>query len=140
MTQLKLAVTEVRYFETRRGTGYQCTTNVKNVEIWNDGNGGGTWIPPHGTYTKPYSELTGMELESLIDDYEKKIDDRLEKTIQKYKKPHKGDKSSDAYDEERLKTELNWWRNYGYYVANKHNNVDAEACGYADGDEEYLKS
>lgn len=35
--------------------------------------------------------------------------------------------------------ELQWWRNYGYYVANKHNNVDAEACGYADGDNEYLK-
>lgn len=51
------------------------------------------------------------------------------------------DKShSDSMDEERLKTELQWWRDYGYYVANKHNNVDAEACGYADGDNEYLKS
>lgn len=120
---VKLRVTGVRYFETRRGTGYQCTTNVKNVEIWNDGNGGGTWIPPHNSYTKPYSELTGMELETLIDDYERS-----------------GSQSSDSMDEERLKSELNWWRNYGYYVANKHNNVDAEACGYADGDEEYLKS
>jgi len=38
---------------------------------------------------------------------------------------------------EQLVSELKWWRDYGYYVANAHSNVDGEACGYADGDEEY---
>ena len=37
-------------------------------------------------------------------------------------------------DIERLQDELNWWRTYGEYVSKVHNNVDAEACGYADGD------
>jgi len=39
-----MKVTSVRYFETRRGLGYQCKTNIKDIEIWNDGNGGGTYI------------------------------------------------------------------------------------------------
>jgi len=38
---------------------------------------------------------------------------------------------------EQLKKELEWWRTYGEYVAKVHNNVDAEACGFADGDDEY---
>jgi hypothetical protein len=38
---------------------------------------------------------------------------------------------------EQLKQELEWWRTYGEYVAKVHNNVDAEACGFADGDNEY---
>jgi hypothetical protein len=41
---------------------------------------------------------------------------------------------------ERLQVEqeeLEWWRTYGEYVAKVHNNVDAEACGFADGDNEY---
>ena len=36
-----------------------------------------------------------------------------------------------------IPSELNWWRIYGEYVSRVHNNIDAEACGYADGDEEY---
>jgi len=36
----------------------------------------------------------------------------------------------------RYKQELQWWRTYGEYVAKVHNNVDAEACGFADGDYE----
>lgn len=39
---------------------------------------------------------------------------------------------------QELKQELEWWRTYGEYVAKVHNNVDAEACGFADGDDEYL--
>ena len=35
---------------------------------------------------------------------------------------------------EQLKQELEWWRTYGEYVAKVHNNVDAEACAFADGD------
>ena len=38
---------------------------------------------------------------------------------------------------QQLISELKWWRDYGYYVSRTHTNVDAEACGYADGDEEY---
>ena len=38
------------------------------------------------------------------------------------------------HDIERLQDELNWWRTYGEYVSKVHTNVDAEACGYADGD------
>lgn len=40
----RLKVTGVRYFETRRGIGYQCKTNVPGVHIWNDGDGGGTYV------------------------------------------------------------------------------------------------
>ena len=36
-----------------------------------------------------------------------------------------------------MKSELEWWRAYGEYVSRVHNNIDAEACGYADGDQEY---
>ena len=40
----QLKVTGVRYFETRRGLGYECKTNIKGLAIWNDGNGGGTYF------------------------------------------------------------------------------------------------
>ena len=73
---LKLKVISVRYCETRRGTGYQCKTNKKNVEIWNDGNGGGTYITPHHPYTKPYNHMTEEEMENLIDKYEE-MDNRF---------------------------------------------------------------
>lgn len=70
MTQVKLGVTGVRYFETRRGYGYEATTNVKNVVIWNDGHGGGTFISPHSPYTTPYIDMKESELEKLINHYE----------------------------------------------------------------------
>mgnify|MGYP003115282725 CR=1 FL=1 len=38
---------------------------------------------------------------------------------------------------EKLEQELNWWRAYGEYVFRVHKYVDAEASGYADGDDEY---
>lgn len=37
----------------------------------------------------------------------------------------------------KIEKELEWWRTYGEYVSRVHNNVDAEACEYADRDEEY---
>ena len=40
----QLKVTGVRYFKTRRGIGYECKTNIKGLLIWNDGNGGGTYL------------------------------------------------------------------------------------------------
>jgi hypothetical protein len=69
----KMKVINVRYFKTSRGVGYQCKTNVKGVEIWNDGNGGGTYL------SGKYSELqslklhtkTEWELEKMIDKFEK---------------------------------------------------------------------
>ena len=73
---MALEVTSVRYYETRRGLGYQCTTNVNGVEIWNDGNGGGTYIAPHHPYTKPYNHMTEEEMENLIDKYEE-MDNRF---------------------------------------------------------------
>mgnify|MGYP000702832623 CR=1 FL=1 len=79
MTQ-NLKVTSIRYFETRRGLGYECRTNVKGLSIWNDGNGGGTYFSGNeysksgreiGSYSKKYNE---QELESLIDKYESMIE------------------------------------------------------------------
>lgn len=75
MTQ-NLKVTSVRYFETRRGLGYECRTNLKGLSIWNDGNGGGTYLSGNehpisggviGSYSKEYD---ADKLESLIDKYE----------------------------------------------------------------------
>tara|TARA_R100000781_G_scaffold114057_1_gene83950 strand:+ start:1323 stop:1547 length:225 start_codon:yes stop_codon:yes gene_type:complete len=68
----KLKVTSIRYFNTRRGLGYQCKTNVKGIEIWNDGNGGGTFIErTKADAPKHYSlEYTEVELEMLIDKHE----------------------------------------------------------------------
>jgi len=67
----ELKVTSIRYFETRNGLGYQCKTNIPNVEIWNDGHGGSTFIHPckearvNNLYT-----LTENQLEELIDKHE----------------------------------------------------------------------
>ena len=68
----KLKVTSIRYFNTRRGLGYQCKTNVKGIEICNDGNGGCTFIErTKADAPKHYSlEYTEVELEMLIDKYE----------------------------------------------------------------------
>ena len=72
-----LKVRSVRYFETRRGTGYECATNKLNVVIWNDGQGGGTYIANYYPYTKDYSDIMENEqyLESLIDDFENVVED-----------------------------------------------------------------
>ena len=37
-----------------------------------------------------------------------------------------------------LKKELQWHYSYMFYISNFHNIIDAEACGYADGDNEYI--
>lgn len=62
----KLEVLKVRYFETRRGLGYECKTNHKDVTIWNDGLGGGTYI--QGFFPAILSE---GDLEIIISRYEK---------------------------------------------------------------------
>lgn len=67
---MDLKATSIRYFETRRGVGYECKTNRSNVVIWNDGGGGGTYIAPHYNYTKEYEKINEEELEKIIDRYE----------------------------------------------------------------------
>jgi len=65
----KLKVTSIRYFDTRRGVGYKCKTNYEDVEIWNDGDGGATFIPIN-SHSVDYAGLSESTLESLIDEYE----------------------------------------------------------------------
>jgi hypothetical protein len=81
MTKLtELKVVGVRYNETRRGLAYEAKTNVKGVSIWNDGNGGGTYVN-YNKDTKDfkllnaYKDLYGgigaeRELEQLINEFE----------------------------------------------------------------------
>lgn len=84
MRNSTIKVTSVRYFETRRGIGYQCETNL-GFEIWNDGDGGGTYatgagVLPNRTVREilrkafpdadPQSYEIERELESLINKYE----------------------------------------------------------------------
>lgn len=71
-----LQVISVRYFETRRGLGYECKTNVRGISIWNDGNGGQTFVDGN-EYTQDYSvvhkynaEYSDDQLEQLIDKHE----------------------------------------------------------------------
>jgi len=67
-----IKVTSVRYFETRRGLGYECQTNIPKIVIWNDGNGGGTYIERciEAKDLKLYELEKEYQLESLIDEYE----------------------------------------------------------------------
>ena len=65
-----LEITSIRYFETARGLGYECQTNKMNVRIWNDGQGGETYMPPYFPFTKKYMNMNENELEALIDDFE----------------------------------------------------------------------
>ena len=65
-----LKVTSVRYFETNKGIGYQCKTNIDGVEICNDGMGGATYLDGAFKYTKNFEHLSEWQLEELIDEYE----------------------------------------------------------------------
>tara|TARA_R110000822_G_scaffold34517_4_gene98027 strand:+ start:220 stop:465 length:246 start_codon:yes stop_codon:yes gene_type:complete len=66
-----LKVTDIRYFQTRRGVGYECQTNVKGITIWNDGNGGATFLDGAWADIKQFQELRDMDLENLINIFEK---------------------------------------------------------------------
>tara|TARA_Y100000310_G_scaffold344874_1_gene460171 strand:- start:247 stop:483 length:237 start_codon:yes stop_codon:yes gene_type:complete len=68
-----MKVKNVRYFKTNRGVGYQCKTNVKGVEIWNDGRGGETYLETETPKreNKELYKLTEWDLERIIDVYEK---------------------------------------------------------------------
>ena len=66
-----MKVKNVRYFKTNRGVGYQCKTNVKGVEIWNDGKGGCTYLDGSHQNRIPFIKLSEWDLERIIDVYEK---------------------------------------------------------------------
>ena len=68
-----LKVTGVRYYDTRRGIGYECTTNIDGVRIWNDGMGGITFIEGTWSLIKSYQHLNDNDLEKLIDAYENSL-------------------------------------------------------------------
>jgi hypothetical protein len=68
----KMKITSVRYFETNKGIGYQCQTNIKGVEVWNDGMGGDTYIDGNNLEYKLLSDYSESDLENLIDQYELK--------------------------------------------------------------------
>lgn len=65
-----MKVISVRYFKTNRGVGYQCQTNIKGIEIWNDGMGGATYIDGAFQNIKLNKQYTEWDLEDLIDDFE----------------------------------------------------------------------
>jgi len=68
-----LKVTNVQYFQTLNGIAYKCQTNIPNLEIRNDGNGGATYlymvqvVPNFKELRTSYSE---WDLELLICKYE----------------------------------------------------------------------
>lgn len=70
----KLKVVGVRYYNTRRGVGYECKTNIDGVKIWNEGNGGGTFVEGYKIAVRSGIKRERLDdewhLESLIDDYE----------------------------------------------------------------------
>ena len=70
MTVKKLKVTSVKYTSVRRGIQYECNTNVKGVKIWNDGDGGATYISNDNSDYYDYHHLTEWDLEDLINQYE----------------------------------------------------------------------
>jgi len=70
LNAFKLVITDIRYFETRRGLGYECQTNVTNVTIWNDGMGGGTYMDGKWSDIKQFNELNELDLENLINIFE----------------------------------------------------------------------
>lgn len=58
-----MKVVSIRYWETRRGIGYEAVTDFGGT-IWNDGDGGGTYLMP--TWKKDGSNLTNAQLHDLL--------------------------------------------------------------------------
>jgi hypothetical protein len=57
-----MKVLNIRYWETRRGIGYEAVTDFGGT-IWNDGDGGGTYLMP--TWKKE-GYLTNAQLHDLL--------------------------------------------------------------------------
>lgn len=58
-----MKVISIRYWETRRGVGYEAVTDFGGT-IWNDGDGGGTYLMP--TWKKDGSNLTNAQVHDLL--------------------------------------------------------------------------
>lgn len=73
MKTMNLKARSIRYFETRRGVGYQAKTNIKGVEIWNDGMGGSTYLETQTPKreNKELYELSEWDLENILNKYER---------------------------------------------------------------------
>ena len=76
-----MKIVSIRYWETRRGIGYEAVTDFGGT-IWNDGDGGGTYLMP--TWKKDGSNLTNAQLHDLLPDdvrtgwaYEKFLDNLI---------------------------------------------------------------
>jgi hypothetical protein len=57
-----MKILNIRYWETRRGIGYEAVTDFGGT-IWNDGDGGGTYLMP--TWKKE-GYLTNAQLHDLL--------------------------------------------------------------------------
>ena len=72
MSKPELKVLSIRYFETRRGVGYQAKTNDDGVEIWNDGMGGCTFLEGDNAHKYKHLDWDGEDkMDELIDEFEK---------------------------------------------------------------------
>ena len=65
---MELQVTSIRYYNTSRGVGYECKTNVPGLLVINQGNGGATYLTGKGS--NEFFDYTEFDLEDLIDKYE----------------------------------------------------------------------
>ena len=75
---MELQVSSIRYFETNRGVGYQAKTNIKGVEILNDGHGGETYLETQTPKreNKELYELSEWDLELLLIAWENKVNSK----------------------------------------------------------------
>jgi hypothetical protein len=71
--KMNLEVSSIRYFKTNRGIGYQAKTNLKGVQICNDGIGGETYLETQTPKreNKELYELSEWDLEELLNTYER---------------------------------------------------------------------
>ena len=76
--KMNLEVSSIRYFETNRGIGYQAKTNLKGVEILNDGQGGETYLETQTPKreNKELYELSEWDLELLLIAWENKVNSK----------------------------------------------------------------
>mgnify|MGYP003148732505 FL=1 len=70
-----LVVSNIRYFETRIGVGYECKTQFGS--IWNDGHGGDTYFTTSEPKYAKYRSIGEWDLERVIDKYEGHVDSNI---------------------------------------------------------------
>tara|TARA_R110001583_G_scaffold64818_3_gene187658 strand:- start:8 stop:271 length:264 start_codon:yes stop_codon:yes gene_type:complete len=76
--KMNLEVSSIRYFETNRGIGYKAKTNLKGVQILNDGQGGETYLETQTPKreNKELYELSEWDLELLLIAWENKVNSK----------------------------------------------------------------